>query len=154
MLEKPSRTQEVLYITFNSEAKISSSPPPQEALLLETYVSVPRSCQQAQPRAGMGTGEQCPCAVPGDVLSAGDAVLQKLCSCQQGLLVEAASKHFAVGVLLIHLCWQSAFPDVGMLSGLRLVCEGRRGESPTDKSFPRGSRREKATHYLSAPLFA
>lgn len=90
--------------------------------------------------------EQRPCSLPGDVLSAGDAALQKLCSCQQGLLVEAASKHFAVGVLLIHLCWQSAFPDVGMLSGLRLVCEGRRGESLTDKSFPRSSRRAKATH--------
>lgn len=38
------------------------------------------------------------------------------------------------------------FSHVEMLSGLRLVCEGRRGESPTDKSFSQSSRREKATH--------
>lgn len=54
VLEKPFRTREVLYIAFNQETQISSSPPPQEALLLEICISVPRSCQQAQPWVGWG----------------------------------------------------------------------------------------------------
>lgn len=62
------------------------------------------------------------------------------------LLAEAASKLFAIEAVLMHLCWQSTFPRVEMLSGLRLVCEGRRGKSPADKSFPQSSRREKAIH--------